>query len=336
MLLAGIFLYSSTFLCTYACLRVAALLVRAIRKIRGGHPGHNRDRRVRIGKIMAHRGGRETTPENTMLAFENGAKHADCIEFDVWLTNDNQVVVFHDSDVSRMCGGFKGKINELDYLDLPKITKSPSEGHSQGSSNPHIPEKVRIPLLSQVLELAKKHKQLNFLVEFKQNSEVLAHTVSQMLKECNLVEDRHVVWFSQDHTTNLLLQKVDSSIPRCNSMRDIVVCLLAKKVGLLDLVSIPFQAFGIISVGEHPQELIKWMSNNPRFQMIPNFLLEVLGNFSFTLMNDRSLFDSIKERGLECWVLGVNTEAKLVAAKAMGCESFITDRPEWLSKALCK
>ncbi len=75
----------------YALLRVAAI---ARGKLRGDARG---EREVRMGGRIAHRGGREHTPENTLIAFENSSNGvADCLELDVWLTKDNEVVVFHD------------------------------------------------------------------------------------------------------------------------------------------------------------------------------------------------------------------------------------------------
>lgn len=42
-------------------------------------------------KTIAHRGGWDTTPENSMPAFRNAARHSDMLELDVWLTKDGQV-----------------------------------------------------------------------------------------------------------------------------------------------------------------------------------------------------------------------------------------------------
>ena len=48
-------------------------------------------------KILAHRGYSSIYPENTMLAFRKALEFgADGIEFDVQLTQDDQVVVIHD------------------------------------------------------------------------------------------------------------------------------------------------------------------------------------------------------------------------------------------------
>jgi glycerophosphoryl diester phosphodiesterase len=47
--------------------------------------------------IFAHRGASAHAPENTLAAFELAVKQgAPAIEFDVKLTSDRQVIIFHD------------------------------------------------------------------------------------------------------------------------------------------------------------------------------------------------------------------------------------------------
>ncbi len=55
--------------------------------------------------VTAHRGAATVAPENTLAAFEAAIDAgADAIEFDVRLTADGAVVVFHDSDFRRVAG----------------------------------------------------------------------------------------------------------------------------------------------------------------------------------------------------------------------------------------
>ena len=54
----------------------------------------------------AHRGGLAERPENTLAAFDNAvALGSQLLELDVHLTRDGQVVVAHDHDLNRVCGG---------------------------------------------------------------------------------------------------------------------------------------------------------------------------------------------------------------------------------------
>ena len=56
-------------------------------------------------KLIAHRGDNTNHPENTLIAIETALKAgAVAFEFDVQMTADHSLVVFHDDDVSRMTG----------------------------------------------------------------------------------------------------------------------------------------------------------------------------------------------------------------------------------------
>jgi len=55
--------------------------------------------------VTAHRGASAVAPENTLAAFQGAIEAgADAIEFDVRLSADGEVVVFHDSDFRRVAG----------------------------------------------------------------------------------------------------------------------------------------------------------------------------------------------------------------------------------------
>ncbi len=55
--------------------------------------------------VTAHRGASAVAPENTLAAFQAAIEAgADAIEFDVRLSADGAVVVFHDSDFRRIAG----------------------------------------------------------------------------------------------------------------------------------------------------------------------------------------------------------------------------------------
>lgn len=55
---------------------------------------------------IAHRGLHNTTgaPENSMAAFKEALKHGYAMEFDVMLSQDHEVVIFHDDTLKRMTG----------------------------------------------------------------------------------------------------------------------------------------------------------------------------------------------------------------------------------------
>ena len=86
-------------------------------------------------------------PENTLAAFQHAVESkADILEFDVWLTKDGQVVIFHDNDLERMTG-VKGSIADMTYADLPPIVIDPQVHVNVNDKNRKLA--TRIPLFSE-------------------------------------------------------------------------------------------------------------------------------------------------------------------------------------------
>lgn len=92
------------------------------------------------GRNIAHRGLHKedrSIPENSLPAFRLAAENGYGIELDVQLTADNEVVVFHDDLLDRVCG-VEGRLSDLSWGELQRLRLF-------GTAE-------RIPLLSEVLE----------------------------------------------------------------------------------------------------------------------------------------------------------------------------------------
>ncbi len=69
----------------------------------------------------AHRGlWDQGIPENSLAAFARAVSLGYGIELDVRLSRDRRVMVFHDEDLTRMCG-VKGKISDYTYAELRRF-----------------------------------------------------------------------------------------------------------------------------------------------------------------------------------------------------------------------
>ena len=81
---------------------------------------------------VAHRGLHNAElPENSIGAFENAIEHGFPIEMDLHITDDGELVVFHDSSLGRMTGkdGFVENSSSamLKELRLVNGEKKPTE-----------------------------------------------------------------------------------------------------------------------------------------------------------------------------------------------------------------
>ena len=113
--------------------------------------------------ILAHRGLVTEYQENTLAAVQCALDNQYCqgAEFDVFLTKDNQVVLFHDENMKRLTG-IDRSIYEMTWNDLKTIEILPEievDGGLRKYTGP-----ARIPLLEEVLETIKGE---NFFVDIE-------------------------------------------------------------------------------------------------------------------------------------------------------------------------
>lgn len=96
-------------------------------------------------EIIAHRGASGYAPENTLAAFIMAVKMgARAIEFDVQMTNDEEIVVIHDYTLDRTTNG-KGFIFEKSLEDIKK--------YDAGSWFSERYKGEKVPLLTEVLDV---------------------------------------------------------------------------------------------------------------------------------------------------------------------------------------
>jgi glycerophosphoryl diester phosphodiesterase len=120
--------------------------------------------------VLGHRGARHAAPENTHAAFELALREgAAGVELDVRLVKSGQIVVLHDTTLSRVTGGADRRaVEALTWAE----TRSADIGRGE-----------QVPLLSDVLDWAASHDQL---VNVEVKSDVkrrrdLLHGVSALL-----------------------------------------------------------------------------------------------------------------------------------------------------------
>jgi glycerophosphoryl diester phosphodiesterase len=126
--------------------------------------------------VIAHRGDKAHTPENTLPAFIKAAeKGADAIELDVKLCGDGHVVVLHDQTVDRTTNS-KGDISQLSFAEIRKIT-----------ANAQFPGSfldARIPCLEEVFEAVGERMHINIeLTNYATPTDTLVQKVIELVKK---------------------------------------------------------------------------------------------------------------------------------------------------------
>ena len=173
------------------------------------------------GWDYAHRGlydNEHGIPENSMAAFRRAVDKGYGIELDVHLTADNQLVVFHDDTLTRMCGMNK-KISSFLYSDLMQLRLL---GTEEG-----------IPLIKDVLELIDGKVPL--IIELKvdgSNQNLLCPLVWQLLSRYKgdyCIESFHpfvLQWFKR-HEPQVVRGQLSCNFFKENPHCDIVLFLMS-------------------------------------------------------------------------------------------------------------
>jgi glycerophosphoryl diester phosphodiesterase len=119
--------------------------------------------------IIGHRGAYDSAPENTLKGFRKAIElGADYIEFDVHASQDEALVVIHDTDILRRLG-HEGFIKNMTLEELKNLDFG--EGES-------------VPELKEVINLAKG--KINFLCELKAKG--IADKVIHLLRDEEIID----------------------------------------------------------------------------------------------------------------------------------------------------
>lgn len=155
--------------------------------------------------VVAHRGDRAYSPENTLSAFKQAAeKGADAIEFDVKLSADGQVIVLHDQTVNRTTNG-TGNVAKLALAALRDLDagvqflgKFPGE---------------KIPTLNEVFESVGKLIYMNIeLTNYFNPNDTLVPKVVDLVKKQGM---QSRVLYSSFYARNLqMARQLQPEVPR--------------------------------------------------------------------------------------------------------------------------
>lgn len=127
-------------------------------------------------KFIAHRGLHSTfIPENSLLSFQKALENNYAMEFDLTITKDEKVVVFHDDNLLRLCNINKN-IEDVDYSYLKNLKLFDS--------------KEKIPLFEELLSLIDG--KITLIIEIKKHNTIgaLENTV---VKELNNYEGEYFI-----------------------------------------------------------------------------------------------------------------------------------------------
>ena len=101
--------------------------------------------------VIGHRGNRAHSPENTLVSMREAiALGVDALEFDVRVTRDGALVVFHDPTVDRTTNG-RGAVADMTLAQL-KALDAGANFSTDGITHPWRRRGVVVPTFDEVIE----------------------------------------------------------------------------------------------------------------------------------------------------------------------------------------
>lgn len=122
--------------------------------------------------IIAHRGVHDNkkVPENSLEAFKLAIKNDYAIEFDIQITKDNKLVIFHDDNIERMTG-INRNIQEMDFIEVKKLKL--------------LDTKYYVPTFREVLDLVDGKVLLDIEIKSTKKVELVSKLVLEELEKYN-------------------------------------------------------------------------------------------------------------------------------------------------------
>lgn len=186
--------------------------------------------------ILAHQGGEDLWPSNTLLAFQNAAKlGVDMLDTDMHATRDGVLVLSHDDTVDRLTDG-RGRIRDLTLAQLKRFDAG-YRFTRDGTTFPYRGKGLTIPTLDEALSA---FPQLPWTIEIKQDTPSIAAPFCAALRRHGMTGRVIVASFSD--TAMRDFRAACPEVATSMTEAELRPLVLLGKVGLGGLARAPGQA----------------------------------------------------------------------------------------------
>ncbi len=243
-------------------------------------------------RLFAHRGASARAPENTLEAFrlarEQGASYA---ELDVHLSVDSELVVIHDSSVSRTTGR-RGRVENMSLAELRKLDAGFKFTMDHGRTFPYRGKTLKIPTLGEVLDA---FPEMWITVEIKPTRAGVGEAVAQVLRSHHAEE--RVIVASHDHGLLSKFREAAPSVATSFSKNEVQEFLLRLRGGTMDGYRPPGAAFQV-----------------PEYKGLRRVV-------------SKPVIDAVHRLGVEVHVWTVNEPVHIARLLSWGVDGIMTDDP---------
>jgi glycerophosphoryl diester phosphodiesterase len=187
--------------------------------------------------VIAHRGGSNLWPENTMVGFRAAVEMGvDLLEMDIHSSADGVLVVIHDDSVDRTTDG-SGLVNQLSLTQLKSLDAGYQWSSDEGLSFPFRGQGVNIPTLEEVF---KELRGYPMNIEIKQAEPSITEPFCQMIRAYGMQE--RVLVASFDPGTLADFRRTCPEVATSTTSTEVRILYFLSQSGLGALYRPPAQA----------------------------------------------------------------------------------------------
>ncbi|BCS94450.1 hypothetical protein DSLASN_00820 [Desulfoluna limicola] len=253
-------------------------------------------------KNIAHRGGGELAPENTLVAYRKSmAVGADTLEADVHMTSDKVVVVSHDETVDRCTDG-TGAIMGMTSEELRALDAGYWYTSDGGATYPWRGKGLTLPTLEEVFSDAELN-QAPMVLEIKQEGAEIVEKVLDLIAAYDM-QHKLILGGFDDSTLGLIKEMA--------AVKDLDIKTIFATDGVLEFTFTPLS-----------------IMQKPDYEMPADVLC--LPNAMMTQV----LMSKIRTLGMKCYVWTVNTEIEMKRQMDwLKVDGIMTDNPQRLEAVI--
>ena len=250
---------------------------------------------------IAHRGGRDVGPENTLAGFQEALRvGADVLELEVHLTADRHLVVIHDDTVDRTTDG-TGLVREMTLQEVKGLDAGYRFTRDGGKTYPYRGQGVGVPALGEVYE---EFPGVPVNIEIKEAQPDIERALLQVIEEAEAA-DRTLVVSGNSGIIRRFREASGGRVATGSSATEIAVFELLRRLRLSRFLGPSYQA---LQVPEGYRNILRLVT--------PSFVR------------------AAHQLGVRVDVWTVNTEPDMRRVLGHGVDGIMTDRPDALNRML--
>lgn len=188
-------------------------------------------------QLIAHQGGDDIWPGDTMYAFEQAvALGVDVLEMDAHITKDGRIVLMHDEKVDRTTDS-TGLIEDMTLAELKQLDAAYGWSPDGGQTYPYRGQGIQVPALD---ELFEAFPQMRYVIEIKLTENPIQEPLCALIRQYDMQDKVLVASFHDDAMRNF--RAACPEVATSASRGEVTKFVLLSKVFLSGLIKPDYES----------------------------------------------------------------------------------------------